>query len=93
MTEHQAANPSNYDKVMDFIRSKFQHLATMPSEADFASLKIDDTGIDSLELTEMIMELEEEFELVIDDSQLTGSTSISDLTAHIASHMELNHVC
>jgi acyl carrier protein len=93
MMEHQAAYQSRYIQVMDFIRSKLNHIATMPDASDFANLKIDDTGIDSLELTEMIMELEEEFELVIDDSQLTGGTSISELADHIASHMEVNNGC
>ena len=91
--EHQAAYQAKYAQVMDFIRSKLHHVATIPGAAEFANLKIDDAGIDSLELTEMIMELEERFELVIDDSQLTGSTSISELAAHIASHMEDGHGC
>lgn len=88
MTENHEVTSSMHSQVMAFIRSKLHHLAAIPDAADIASLKIDDAGIDSLELTEMIMELEEKFDLVIDDSQLTGSTSISELAAHIASHAE-----
>ena len=47
---------------------------------------IDDLGADSLDLVELIMAMEEEFELEIPDEHAERITSVGDAVAYIKEH-------
>lgn len=79
---------SRYDTVLEFIRARICRVTHIGESVDVVNLKIDETGVDSLELTEMIMELEDYFSVTIDDSQLSGSTTISELADHISKRLD-----
>jgi acyl carrier protein len=76
------------DEILEYISLRIHQNTSIGESVDVASLKIDDTGIDSLELTEMIMELEDRFSVMIDDTKLSGSTTISELAAQVAGQMK-----
>ena len=44
---------------------------------------VEDLGADSLDLTELIMAMEEEFDLEIDDEEAQKIVKVSDAIAHI----------
>jgi acyl carrier protein len=75
-------------EVVRFILSKLrleELNATAP--VDPAVLRVEQTGIDSLELTELIMELEDRYRVTIDDALLSDSTTVVELAEHIAARM------
>ena len=64
------------DKVIKIVRSKLQleDEKQVKEETTFAA----DLGTDSLDLAELVMEFEEEFELQIPDDTAKGAKSIKD---------------
>lgn len=67
------------DQVLAFVCGRIQELGRIGQAAEIAALRIDDTGIDSLELTELVMEIEDRFDVVVDDQTLTGEMTIQQL--------------
>ena len=65
--------------VLAFVCGRIQELGRVGQAAEIAALRIDDTGIDSLELTELVMEIEDQFEVVVDDQNLSGEMTIQQL--------------
>lgn len=88
MSSHSEPGPDKAKEILEYILLRIHQNTRIGDSVDVASLKIDDTGIDSLELTEMIMELEDRFCVTIDDTQLSGSTTISELAAQVASQLD-----
>ncbi|MBU8566502.1 acyl carrier protein [Virgibacillus pantothenticus] len=43
----------------------------------------EDLGLDSLDLVELIMELEEEFDITIEDEDASKFTTVNDALSHI----------
>jgi acyl carrier protein len=64
------------DKVKEII---FEQLGTPCKDIRGESSFIDDLGADSLDMAEMIMTIEEEFDVVIDDMDAEGLRTVSDL--------------
>jgi len=64
------------DKVKEII---FEQLGTLGKDIRGESSFIDDLGADSLDMAEMIMTIEEEFDIVIDDMDAEGLRTVSDL--------------
>ncbi len=54
------------------------------NEASF----VDDLGADSLDTVELVMALEEEFEIEIPDEQAEKITTIQEAVEHIESHLK-----
>jgi acyl carrier protein len=75
--------PGNSD-VLDYICSRLVELGSSSDATAIQSLSIDQVGIDSLELTELVMEIEDRFSVIIDDQDLSGSTTISELASSIS---------
>ena len=48
---------------------------------------VDDLGADSLDLTELIMAMEEEFDLEIDDEEAQKLVKVKDATDYVASKL------
>jgi acyl carrier protein len=49
---------------------------------------VEDLGADSLDLTELIMAMEEEFSLVIDDEEAQKLLKVKDAVAHVERHLK-----
>lgn len=75
---------STQTDALDYICARLAAMGNLGDAKDIPGIKIDETGIDSLELTELIMEIEDKFSVEIDDSALSGSTTISELASFIS---------
>jgi acyl carrier protein len=84
MADQQQLGQSGHDQVLAFIGARLRRAGAVFADADLAALDIDSIGIDSLELTELIMELEDQFQVVIDDTILSGSTTVAQLAESVA---------
>jgi acyl carrier protein len=69
------------DKVKKIIAEKLSvDLSEVVPEASF----VDDLGADSLDLVELIMSMEEEFDVDIDDDDAEKMLSVKDAIAYIS---------
>jgi acyl carrier protein len=84
MMSKEPSGLSRDQQILDFISSRLRKAGAVFADADLAALDIDSVGIDSLELTELIMELEDQFQVVIDDTVLTGGTTVAELASAVA---------
>ena len=75
-----ANNPDINKRVIELIAEQL-HKPT--SEITPAS-KLEDLGADSLDLVEMIMKLEDEFQVEINDEQAERFVTVDDLVAYIS---------
>ena len=72
-----------FEKVKEIIVEQLNSPEnTVTMEAAF----IDDLGADSLDIVELIMALEEEFDMSIDDESAQEIRKVSDLVAYIEQH-------
>jgi acyl carrier protein len=71
------------DKVKKIIADKLSvDLAEVVPDASF----VDDLGADSLDLVELIMSMEEEFDMDISDEDAEGLVTVKDAIDYINSH-------
>ncbi|MBW1889501.1 MAG: acyl carrier protein [Deltaproteobacteria bacterium] len=71
------------DKVKKIIAEKLSvDLSEVVPEASF----VDDLGADSLDLVELIMTMEEEFDIDISDEDAEKMESVKDVMDYIAAH-------
>ena len=69
------------DRVRQLVSSQLGvELDEMVAEAQI----LDDLGADSLEVVELVMVLEEAFEIVIPDEDVEGMRTIGDVEAYLA---------
>ena len=70
------------DELNDLIASKLSvDVSQVTPEAKF----IDDLGADSLDLVELVMELEEHFSIEISDDDSQNFQTVSDVAAYVKS--------
>lgn len=63
----------------DFILDSLEPLIRRNvSKVDYPQLRIDETGIDSLELMELVMTVEDKFGIQIDDGMITNNITIAE---------------
>jgi acyl carrier protein len=68
------------EQVLAYVCDRVRQMARLDeATGDITAMTIDSTGLDSLELMELLLEVEDRFKLQIDDSGLTGSSSIQEL--------------
>lgn len=72
-----------FDKIKDVI---VDQLGVEPDEVKLESSFIDDLGADSLDIVEMIMALEEEFDMEIPDEEAEKLTTVNDVVEYIKNH-------
>ena len=72
-----------FDKVKDII---VEQLGVEESEIRMEASFIDDLGADSLDIVELIMALEEEFDLEIPDKEAEKITTVGDAVDYIKAH-------
>ncbi|MCY6353699.1 acyl carrier protein [Clostridium sp. ZS2-4] len=65
-----------------------EHLDMKEGEISLTSTFADDLGIDSLDIFEIVMELEDEFEMEIPSEDLEGMNKVQDLVTYIDSKNE-----
>ena len=71
------------DKVKKIIADKLSvDLEEIVPEASF----VDDLGADSLDLVELIMSMEEEFDIEISDEEAEKLVTVKDVFEYIAAH-------
>ncbi|NLM10934.1 MAG: acyl carrier protein [Clostridiaceae bacterium] len=72
-----------FDKVKEII---VDQLGVEESEVTMEASFIDDLGADSLDIVELIMALEEEFDLEIPDKEAEKITTVGDAVEYIKAH-------
>jgi len=72
-----------FEKVRDII---VEQLGVDPEEVKLESSFIDDLGADSLDIVELIMALEEEFDLEIPDKEAEKIATVGDAVEYIKAH-------
>ncbi|MCR3759328.1 acyl carrier protein [Clostridium felsineum] len=74
-----------FEKVKDVIADQ---LGIDASEIKMESSFIDDLGADSLDIVELIMALEEEFDIEMPDEEAEKVSSVGDVVNYIKAHTE-----
>lgn len=74
-----------FEKVKEIIADQ---LGLDENTIDMDSLFVDDLGADSLDVVELIMALEEEFDIEIPDEDAEKATKVGDVVEYISSHVE-----
>ena len=69
-----------YEKVRDII---VEQLGVDPEKVTLEASFIDDLGADSLDIVELIMALEEEFDLEIPDEEAEKVTTVGEVVEYI----------
>ena len=72
-----------FEKMRNIIADQ---LGTDPEGITMESSFKDDLGADSLDLFELIMNLEEEYALDISTEELAGLTTVGDVVTYLKSH-------
>ena len=73
-----------FEKVKDII---VEQLGVDEGEIAMEASFIDDLGADSLDIVELIMALEEEFDLEIPDKEAEKITTVGDAVEYIKAHL------
>ncbi|NLM34891.1 MAG: acyl carrier protein [Clostridiales bacterium] len=76
-----------FEKVREIIADK---LSLDEDEIKMESSFVDDLGADSLDLVELVMALEDEFDLEIPDEEVEKVTTVGDVVEYIKSHSDEN---
>jgi len=74
-----------FDTVKEIIQDK---LGVEPSKITENASFIDDLGADSLDTVELIMQMEEEFNLEIPDEEAEKLTTVGDVVRYIEENVE-----
>lgn len=74
-----------FDKVKEII---VEQLGVAESAVTLEASFIDDLGADSLDIVELIMALEEEFDTEIPDSDAEKIVTVGDVVDYIKDHVE-----
>ncbi|NLX64505.1 MAG: acyl carrier protein [Clostridiaceae bacterium] len=72
-----------FEKVRDII---VEQLGVDEEDVKMESSFIDDLGADSLDIVELIMAIEEEFDLEIPDKEAEKITTVGDAVEYIKAH-------
>lgn len=69
--------------VLEKIKSILAEQFSVEEDTITMDTKLEDLGADSLDIVEMIMALEEEFDLKIEDDEVENIQSVSDVVGYI----------
>lgn len=75
-----------FDKVKEII---VEQLGVDPDDVTLESSFIDDLGADSLDIVELIMALEEEFDIEIPDEDAEKIQTVGDVVDYIKEHTDM----
>ena len=68
--------------IEDRVKEVFDQIATLDDDVN-RSTTIESLNLDSLDVTELVMELEEEFDITIGDNDAESWTTFGDVIDHI----------
>ena len=74
-----------FDKIKDIISDQ---LGIDVEEISMESSFVDDLGADSLDIVELIMALESEFDMEIPDEEAEKIATVADVVGYIKAHSE-----
>jgi len=74
-----------FEKVRDIIA---EQLGLEKDEINMDSSFVDDLGADSLDIVELVMALEEEFDIEIPDEDAEKVSAVKDVVEYIKAHTE-----
>ncbi len=74
-----------FDKVKEIVA---EQLGVEPEEVTLESSFIDDLGADSLDIVELVMALEEEFDIEIPDEDAEKISTVNDVVEYIKAHTD-----
>ncbi len=75
------------DKIFDTVRDVIaEQLSIETDKIEMDSTFIDDLGADSLDVVELIMSLEEEFDMEIPDEEAEKIVTVGDVVNYIKDH-------
>jgi len=78
---------TNKDQIFDKVKAIIvDQLGVEAAEVSLESSFIEDLGADSLDIVELIMALEEEFEVEVPDEDAEKLATVSDAVDYIKSH-------
>ncbi|MBE7034945.1 MAG: acyl carrier protein [Ruminococcaceae bacterium] len=72
-----------FEKIKDIISGQ---LGTEAGSISMETSFVDDLGADSLDLVELIMALEEEFDMEIEDGEVENIKTVGDVVEYIKAH-------
>ena len=72
-----------YDKVVELI---CQQLMVKPEKVSMASRLLVDLGADSANVMILVMDLEQAFNIVVDDDELAQIETVGDIVAYLQQH-------
>lgn len=72
-----------FEKVKEII---VEQLGAKPEQVKMDSTILDDLGADSLDVVELVMALEEAFDIEIPDEEAEKINSVGDIVAYIEAH-------
>lgn len=74
-----------FDKVKEIVA---EQLGVEPEEVTLESSFIEDLGADSLDIVELVMALEEEFDIEIPDEDAEKISTVNDVVEYIKAHTD-----
>ena len=74
------------EKVIQIVS---EHMSVDKGEISKATSFVDDLNADSLDTVELVMELEDEFELTIPDEEAEKLKTVGEAISYINSHLEV----
>lgn len=75
---------SVFDRVRDIV---VEELGVEPEEVTMEASFLEDLGADSLDIVELIMAFEEEFDLEIPDEEAENIGTVADVVEYIEEHV------
>ena len=73
--------------VEERVREVAEQIVGLPDDVD-RDTEISELGLDSLDVTEFIMELEEEFDITIADDAVDGFKTFGDIVEYVENEMQ-----
>jgi acyl carrier protein len=71
------------EQVVEFIGSRLRKMGVVFDVTNFSSLDFATSGIDSLEMLEFIMQIEDKFDITVEDTVIAETTTVGELASFI----------
>ena len=75
--------PAEYDEVLERLDKQLRNIAEVETKIDVSSELVEGLGLDSFKVLDLLMEVEDEFDISIPMNVLTEVRTVEDLARHI----------